>query len=71
MTILTRPAARSSHKPRVHWFKRIDAAYTAWRHRRHLDELDAFMRRDIGLSDSEIHHETQRKFWDVPQNWRL
>ncbi|WP_166486073.1 DUF1127 domain-containing protein [Jannaschia sp. CCS1] len=41
-----------------------------WRQRQHLSRLDDHMRRDIGLSDTQISHEVQRPIWDVPQTWR-
>ncbi len=49
----------------------ISTAFAAWRQRRALEGLDAHARRDLGLSESDIHIESARPIWDVPQNWRL
>ena len=49
----------------------VSAAFSAWRQRRSLEALDAHARRDIGLSDYDVHIESARPIWDVPQNWRL
>lgn len=49
----------------------LRTAFAAWRQRRALQTLDDHARRDLGLSESEIHIEAARPIWDVPQNWRL
>jgi uncharacterized protein YjiS (DUF1127 family) len=45
--------------------------FGVWRQRKHLDRLDAHMRRDIGLSEGQVHREVVRPIWDVPTTWRL
>ena len=45
-------------------------AVGVWRQRRHLDGLDAHLRRDLGLLESDVQREIERSVWDVPQTWR-
>ena len=40
------------------------------RHRRRLGDLDPYLLRDIGLTESEAREEVERPFWDVPGHWR-
>jgi len=40
------------------------------RHRRRLGDLDPYLLRDIGLTESEAREEGERPFWDVPGHWR-
>jgi uncharacterized protein YjiS (DUF1127 family) len=59
---------------RAHSFNLVSlaaAAVAVWRQRRALASLDAAARRDLGLTDGEIHIEASRPLWDVPQNWRF
>lgn len=42
-----------------------------WRQRQHLDRLPDHMRRDIGLTDTQIAQEVAKPMWDAPQTWRL
>lgn len=55
--------------PKVH-LTLLQRIIGVWRQRQHLDRLDAHMRRDIGLSDTQISQEVQRPMWDVPHTWR-
>ena len=41
-----------------------------WRQRKHLSEMDAHIREDLGLSEADIQAELRRPFWDAPRNWR-
>lgn len=45
--------------------------FDIWRQRVHLGRIDARMRRDIGLTDAEVHREVERPMWDAPFAWRL
>lgn len=44
--------------------------FSVWRERQHLARLDPHLRRDIGLTDAQIHGEVVRPVWDVPSTWR-
>jgi len=50
---------------------RIHAYLAVWRQRRALADLSPHMRRDIGLTEADIHREANRRFWDVPDHWRF
>ncbi|MEX3016217.1 DUF1127 domain-containing protein [Gymnodinialimonas hymeniacidonis] len=69
---LSRPhigcSAKTAPEVRLTVFQRI---FGVWRQRQHLDRLDAHMRRDIGVTDAQIHREVERPIWDVPTTWRL
>lgn len=69
---LSRPhhgtGAKCAPEVRLTVFQRI---FGVWRQRQHLNRLDAHMRRDIGISDAEVHREVERPIWDVPTTWRL
>ena len=41
----------------------------AWRERKHLSELDAAARHDIGLSEADIVRELSRPMWNAPHHW--
>jgi uncharacterized protein YjiS (DUF1127 family) len=56
---------------RPNLFAALSNAFGVWRQRRHLQELDAYLLRDVGLSESEVRSEIDRSVWDVPQNWRF
>lgn len=68
---LSRPeihsGARVAPKVGLAVFPRVLAV---WRQRRHLDRLDAHLRRDIGLSDAQVRREVDRTLWDAPSTWR-
>jgi uncharacterized protein YjiS (DUF1127 family) len=64
--VLTHRAARVG---RLHVFTFIAAALEARRQRRALANLDAHMRRDLGLDPDDIRREADRPIWDVPQSW--
>ena len=55
---------------RASLFAAFTRALDVWRQRQHLSALPPHMRRDIGLTDSEIAQETDRVIWDVPHTWR-
>jgi len=55
---------------RPNLFAALASALGVWRQRRHLSGLDAHLRRDLGLSESDILREIDRPVWDVPQVWR-
>ncbi|KIN61732.1 hypothetical protein Z945_2725 [Sulfitobacter noctilucae] len=40
-----------------------------WRSRRQLAQLDAHLRDDIGVTDSQAEQEAGRPVWDVPAHW--
>ncbi len=40
------------------------------RTRRALRRLDPAQLDDIGITPDQAEHESRRKAWDVPQNWR-
>ncbi|WP_175483187.1 DUF1127 domain-containing protein [Salinihabitans flavidus] len=40
------------------------------RQRKALNRLDDAALRDLGLSRSDVQHEAERPFWDVPATWR-
>lgn len=40
------------------------------RQRNKLAQLDEAALRDLGLTRSDVLAESERSFWDVPQNWR-
>ena len=42
---------------------------TLRRHRRRLGDLDPYLLRDIGVTESEAREEVERPFWDVPRHW--
>lgn len=49
----------------------VQRSMGVWRQRQHLGRLPDHLRRDIGLSETEIAQEMQRPIWDVPHTWRL
>lgn len=49
---------------------RIASAYHLYRQRRQLADLDAHLRADLGLTESDILRESRRSAWDVPACWR-
>ncbi|WP_224825827.1 DUF1127 domain-containing protein [Cognatishimia sp. MH4019] len=51
-------------------FDRIANAFSLYRQRRQLADLDAHMRADLGLTEADILRETNRSIWDAPQSWR-
>lgn len=51
-------------------FDRVASAYAVYRQRRQLADLDAHMRSDLGLTESDVLRETNRSVWDVPAAWR-
>ena len=48
----------------------LSNAFGVWRQRRRLVELDAHLRADLGLLESDVQREIDRSVWDVPQTWR-
>ena len=57
--------------PSADWLRRVrnfGVWLDVWSERRALDQLDARMLADIGITDSEARHESQRAPWDLPQN---
>ena len=40
-----------------------------WRSRRQLSRLPPELLRDVGLTERNVHEETQRPFWDCPDYW--
>ena len=54
----------------VTFFGRLAAAIAVQRQRRTLAELPEHLRRDVGLSETDIARELQRPAWDVPAYWR-
>ncbi|WP_224814095.1 DUF1127 domain-containing protein [Hasllibacter sp. MH4015] len=70
------PLTRRAAPPKARTAPTVSVAAVArlfrvWRQRQHLDRLPPHMRRDIGLSDAEVHREVGRPIWDVPHTWRL
>ncbi len=63
----THSGTQAAPKVRLSVFPRLLAV---WRQRRHLDRLDAHMRRDLGLTDAQVHREVDRAVWDAPAIWR-
>jgi len=61
---------RSVRGRRPSLFAVLSNALGVWRQRRHLEDLDAHLRRDLGLSESDIVRELERGIWDVPNTWR-
>jgi uncharacterized protein YjiS (DUF1127 family) len=49
---------------------RIGDALAVWRQRRTLVDMPEHLRKDVGLTESDILRETRRPLWDVPQVWR-
>ena len=47
----------------------IATAYSVWRERQHLSNLDDAALRDIGKSAKAAHSEAKRPFWDAPNRW--
>lgn len=67
-TLASHPQAVSRrHKGIFSVFTKLDALY---RQRRALDRLDAHLRRDVGLSDTDINNEVNRPVWDIPAWWQ-
>ena len=65
--------ASSRHRPRPRrrsLFQRLRDMVAIRRHRRRLGDLDPYLLRDIGLTESEAREEVERPFWDVPGHWR-
>ncbi len=60
------PPART-RRGLLHWFRTMAAIR---KQRRDLSHLDAHLRRDIGLSESDVQKEIQRQPWDIPSWWR-
>lgn len=46
------------------------ACYRVAKQRQQLRSLDDRMLGDIGVSRADVHRESTRPFWDLPQNWR-
>ncbi|MBC6436833.1 MAG: DUF1127 domain-containing protein [Rhodobacteraceae bacterium] len=63
--------SRTTQARRFRLVRLVSAAFAAWRQRRALSTLDAHARRDLGLSEGDVHIESARPIWDVPHNWRL
>ncbi len=45
-------------------------AFSIWRERQHLGNLDAHLLRDIGVTRSDAVTETKRALWDAPNRWQ-
>lgn len=68
MDLATLSIRRRAHRPSL--LERLRRGLAARRSRRRLEELDAYLLRDIGLTESEARHEAERPFWDAPGHWR-
>ena len=67
--IHTRPV--STHRAEPKGILATLLAFQArWRQRKHLAEMDAHQRKDLGLSQADIHSELRRPIWNAPRNWR-
>lgn len=64
---LTHTRHTAPRRPRV--MSVISAIFATWRQRQALGQLDTHLRRDVGLSQSDIAEETRRPIWDVPNHW--
>lgn len=49
---------------------RLHGAFTLWRHRRHLETLDARMLEDVGLTEVDVARDAALPAWDIPAWWR-
>ena len=56
--------------PRNRPMRWIDAVFSTYRQRTQLSRLDTRMLRDVGLSESDVRGEVNRRFWDIPDWWR-
>ncbi len=45
-------------------------AFSIWRERQHLGNLDAHLLKDIGVTRPDAITETKRAFWDAPNRWQ-
>ncbi|RVV96921.1 DUF1127 domain-containing protein [Mesobaculum littorinae] len=63
---LTGGYASSSRRPRPG----LRYALAIFRERRHLEDLDDALLRDIGLTREAARSEAARPLWDVPTRWR-
>jgi len=61
---------RSVRGRRPSLFAVLSNALGVWRQHRRLEDLDAHLRRDLGLSESDIVRELERGIWDVRNTWR-
>jgi len=64
-------AQRSVQTRRAPFLTMLGKAFGVWRQRRHLEGLDAHLRRDIGVTESDVLREIDRPVWDVPNTWRF
>ena len=46
-------------------------AYSIWRERQHLAELDDHLLKDIGVTKDQAEAEAERPVWDAPSRWFL
>lgn len=44
-------------------------ALSIWRERQHLQQLDAHLLNDLGLTRTDVEMETNRPIWDAPNRW--
>lgn len=61
---------RAVARPSPRLGARIATAFAVWRQRRALADLPDYLRRDVGLSETQIAREARRPLWDVPTYWR-
>ncbi len=67
-TTAYRGLAHRRHRPLL---SQIFGWFELHRQRTQLSDLDAHLRRDLGLSTEDVSREAARPFWDVPQHWRF
>ena len=74
MTIKTNASATPYTLPRVKKggpLGMIVTAFSIWRERKHLSQLDEAALRDIGKNREDAITEASRAVWDAPNRWFL
>lgn len=66
-SLSTRRLPTSGGQNPVNW---VTAAFSAWRQRHALEQLDDHMLDDIGLTRRQVVTETNKPIWDIPAHWR-
>ncbi|MCU4652599.1 DUF1127 domain-containing protein [Roseibacterium sp. SDUM158016] len=68
--IAVRRAAETRRASSTSLAARVASALAIWRQRRNLAELPAYLREDLGLTQSQVLRESRRPIWDAPELWR-
>jgi uncharacterized protein YjiS (DUF1127 family) len=64
----TRLATDRAGKGLARFFRRLAIAFAVFRERRALAALSDETLKDIGLSRADVYRESNRSFWDIPED---